>query len=201
MAVFRLFSYLDMIIRQTSLDLFFIDWEKPKYFSEGAPPKVSVWRNLFIANEFNELSNWRYVHDEVTIIWFAFDMLGVQWQNSAYLIPSIDLDYTGAPVNYVLKYFFSSALLMLIILVQYVGRKLIKTWVPTKAQEFVNLCTVSNISLFILDDLVHGYYIHGQAPGGVSEGTAADLQSMLDKESNGVVKGRGLIQQKGGSEP
>lgn len=65
----------------------------------------------------------------------------------------------------------------------------------------MNLCTVSNISLFILDDLIHGYYIHGQAPGGVSEGTAEDLQRMLDFESNGVVKGRGLIQQKGGAEP
>ena len=31
------------------------------------------------------------------------------------------------------------------------------------------------------------------APGGVSEGTAEDLQRMLDYESNGVVKGRGLV--------
>lgn len=83
MTICRLISYINLILRISSIDLFFIDWEKPKYFEENASAKISVWRNLFIANEFNELSNWRYVVDEVTIIWFAFFSLGLGWQETA----------------------------------------------------------------------------------------------------------------------
>ena len=51
-----------------------------------------------------------------------------------------------------------------------VTRKLLKVWYPTKPEEFIDLCTISNISLFILDDVNHGYYIHGKIPGGIAEG-------------------------------
>ena len=33
---------------------------------------VSVWRTLFIANEFNELQPYRYVNTEWTLIFLAF---------------------------------------------------------------------------------------------------------------------------------
>lgn len=42
------------------------------------------------------------------------------------------------------------------------------------------MCTIANISVFILDETVHGYYIHGQAPGGVSEGTAEVLKKYIN---------------------
>ena len=45
-------------------------------------------------------------------------------------------------------------------------RKLLMTWFPTKVQEFCDLCAVSNISVYILDENVHGYYIHGASPLG-----------------------------------
>ena len=33
---------------------------------------VSIWRTLFIANEFNELQPYQYVHTEWTLIFLAF---------------------------------------------------------------------------------------------------------------------------------
>jgi meckelin len=46
----------------------------------------------------------------------------------------------------------------------------VRIWYPTKPEEFIDLCTISNISIFILDDSIHGYYIHGKIPGGIAEG-------------------------------
>ena len=43
--------------------------------------------------------------------------------------------------------------------------------------DFTDLLPITNISIFITNvlDAQHGYYVHGQAPGGDSEGTMEDL--------------------------
>ena len=35
---------------------------------------ISIWRTLFIANEFSELQPYHYVHTEWTLIFLAFFM-------------------------------------------------------------------------------------------------------------------------------
>ena len=37
---------------------------------------------------------------------------------------------------------------------------------PLPAEEFVDLCSVCNVSIFIFDETLHGYYIHGMNPMG-----------------------------------
>ena len=44
-------EYFAMIITQSRVDIFFIDWEKPKQ----ADMKVSTWRTYFVANEWHEI--------------------------------------------------------------------------------------------------------------------------------------------------
>ena len=68
---------------------------------------------------------------------------------------------------------------MYLFLVNKALRRLLKIWVPSKPEEFIDLCTVANISIFILDDINHGYYIHGKIPGGVAEGIFAFVTSSL----------------------
>ena len=83
---------LEMIYKQGRFDVFFIDWvifklilkinrkskEKPRFYlqrkdmNEEEEESVSVWRTLFIANEFNELQPYRYVNSEWTLIFLAF---------------------------------------------------------------------------------------------------------------------------------
>lgn len=58
-------SVLAAIYRQTNLDVFFIDWEKPRsklvdhdaITGEVAP--ISIWRTILVANEWNELQSVR----------------------------------------------------------------------------------------------------------------------------------------------
>lgn len=65
-------------------------------------------------------------------------------------------------------------------------------WLPTSIQDFVDLCSISNISIFILDETLHGYYIHGKIPGGTAEINAEELEKALDDESKGNSRARGF---------
>jgi len=65
--------------------------------------------------------------------------------------------------------------------------------IAQKKQSFVDLCTVSNISVFILDSHLHGYYIHGLAPGGKSDINLDELLKLIDDEALGKAKGRGIV--------
>ena len=55
-----------MIGKQVSVDIFFIDWERPRARSSVMQPRsqtlpenteqpVSIWRTYFVANEWNEI--------------------------------------------------------------------------------------------------------------------------------------------------
>lgn len=66
-SILQLVNILDILWRQTHYDIFFVDWEKSKLTigpsgnKEAAP--VSVWRTLFVANEWEELQVGRLVHN------------------------------------------------------------------------------------------------------------------------------------------
>ncbi len=51
-------------------------------------------------------------------------------------------------------------------------RRLFTFWDQLAYVNFVDLCSVANISIFLMDEYLHGYYIHGENPFGFSEGPA-----------------------------
>lgn len=67
---------LYMIWTQTSIDIFFIDWEKPRGSSSEnsesnrSDAPISIWRTYFVANEWNEIQvdtnfhycRYKYIH-------------------------------------------------------------------------------------------------------------------------------------------
>lgn len=71
--------------------------------------------------------------------------------------------------------------------------KIFQCITPQKKQDFVDLCSVSNVSVFILDQSLHGYYIHGQSPSGKADTNMDELLNFLEEEGAGKVKGRGLM--------
>ena len=79
-----------------------------------------------------------------------------------------------------------------------VGRKLFDIWFPIKIEDFVDLCSIANVSVIIVDTTLHGYYIHGENPCGYSEGSSEHLANCLHYESMNKGKKRGFIQGKNG---
>jgi hypothetical protein len=55
---------------------------------------------------------------------------------------------------------------------------------PLPLQDYIDLATTANISIFIFDSYLHGYYIHGKLPGNVSEGDASFIQKCLLREGS-----------------
>jgi len=196
-ATFEIIKVAVMILRQAKNDIFFLDWEKPKLIyrrDQNTEAYVqSVWRMLFIANEYNELQTVRHVSMELMYFVFGCLMYGADLENLAAVQPNMNttIDST-VKTNFILKYFLSVFLLFVIGCVLYGIRKAISLWVPTPIQDFTDLCSISNISIFILDDNYHGYYVHGQSPSGQSEGSAEDLRRFLETESKGIARRRGL---------
>jgi meckelin len=54
-----------------------------------------------------------------------------------------------------------------------------------KIQQFTDLCSVSNISIIIMTEQLHGFYINGKAPWAQSDLPLSWLKQELDKERKG----------------
>lgn len=65
-------------------------------------------------------------------------------------------------------------------------------FVEDKIIDFVDLCSVSNISVFILDLNCHGYYIHGRSPHGITDVNIKNMLMNLERESRMMSGTRGL---------
>ncbi len=64
--------------------------------------------------------------------------------------------------------------------------------VSDKIVNFIDLCSVSNISVFILDQNQHGYYIHGRSPHGLTDVNMKQVIMNLHREENQMIGTRGL---------
>ena len=75
---------LQLIIRQSKIDIFFMDWEKSKtgesidwlrneWFSFlGYKDDVPIWRSCFVANEFHELQTFRRINLTFHLLFVLF---------------------------------------------------------------------------------------------------------------------------------
>lgn len=121
---FKAGATIALIWKQTSIDIFFIDWEKEKKFEnpEDNERGVSVWRMLFTANEFNELQTVRIIDLEWSLFILGFFMSGLGWENLAAETPNWTLSNPKTEINIVLKYFLGVFVFLTIGLVQIVFR-------------------------------------------------------------------------------
>lgn len=73
---FQLVVVAELVARQSAIDIFFLDWEKPRRVmlrggGREAPAPVSCWRTLFIANEWNELQSERITRPAFTLFFLV----------------------------------------------------------------------------------------------------------------------------------
>ena len=64
--------------------------------------------------------------------------------------------------------------------------------IADKIVNFVDLCSVSNISVFIFDQTQHGYYIHGRSPHGITDVNMKEVLMNLHREESYMSGTRGL---------
>lgn len=151
-----------------------------------------AWRPIFVMNELNELLTFKVIHVEVLLIWGTFIMVGQGWEYASLYDPKVRLSDTRSDESYVLMFFFFTIVFMVTGVILYLVRYAIVFLYPLDYMNFVDLCSVANVSLFIFDEKFHGYYIHGESPANSSDVTLDVLKRALDNEGDGLAKKRGL---------
>ncbi|CAH2285567.1 meckelin isoform X1 [Pelobates cultripes] len=196
--------FLYKLVSQLSIDIFFIDWERPKgktiksddgLKSDLAP--VSIWRTYFVANEWNEIQTVRKTNPLFQVIAVLFFLEIAGFKNLALMDPSSSLlksadDYI-APWSQTLRYGVITALWLAIGLLQALFFSVVyERFVEDKIRQFVDLCSMSNISVFILSHRCYGYYIHGRSVHGHADTNMEEINMNLKREAENMCSQRGL---------
>ena len=191
------------IYNQINCDVFFIDWEHDKDILETVmgktmnKPYKSPWRSIHIVNQFNLLQKTRTISIPFCFIIFimCYYSKHILWKHQTQLSPNISFAETSLE-NYLLTHFLGTSIIFIVGLVQWFIRRVIQPWVPTPTTEFLDLCSVANVSVLILQESLSGYYVHGQSPLGKADVTLQELIRFLEEEGRGKIKGRGITDDK-----
>ena len=185
---------------QCNYDIFFLDWEKARATmtpaGKATTAPVSTWRQFFIANEWNELQTQRITSRDLTLLLMVLFLVGLDFQNLGIIEPSMG---TNEPAPYqvssvLLRFAIGGGLMLLIGLCQ-IAYKIVfhHNYVCHPIQQFVDLLSLSNISIIILDDECSGYYIHGRSLMAFTDTSMAELSQQMRKEQEMQVSARGLV--------
>ena len=192
LAIFQFIWVVGMTYRQCNADICFIDWE-PTKIKEGSPSKVSVWRTVLAANEWAEMQVKRKIDVKFSLFWIAFFLIGLNLQYNATQQPSLQTLQPGTQ-NIVLRFANTTWWWLLLSFVQWSWKYFIyeRYLGEPPAQVFIDFCTIAKVSLLVLDEKYHGYYLHCRSPHQYADGSMAELVEMLHKEEAGLTVDRSL---------
>lgn len=126
-------------------------------------------------NEFCELQLSKLISVELTLLIYIFLFEGIGFKYWATHDPDVNYVETDSPSNYVLRFFVTACIFLIVGSAQYLISYILKPFLPHKAEEFVDICSVCNVSLLLFDNSFKGFYIHGKSPYGQSEVSAEVL--------------------------
>lgn len=188
---------IHVIYNQCRSDVFFMDWEKSrgrlqgKGTDQGESVSVTVWRTVLCANEFNELATFRHLSFEVTILAVLFFLDGLGLKQYAGSQPN---GRTTATTHFVLEFAIATFFWLAIAFAQYLIKfPIIYRWFEDPLNNFVDLLSVSNISVLILKERFYGFYLHGRCVHAHADVDLAEMRQNLTREAENKVSRRGLL--------
>lgn len=120
-------------------------------------------------------------------------MVAEGWEGWSAQDPDLNEHVEDSHLNEYLKFCITTFLLLAIGGIQYLMKRVFSFLVPLPMHNFVDLCSITNMSVFIFDQRIHGYYIHGVSTGGQADVSTHELQGYLNKENVGESTQRGLL--------
>ncbi|KAI8612035.1 Meckelin [Chytriomyces sp. MP71] len=189
------------VYHQCKASMFFFDWEKTRgklththslHGKEPVEAPVSVWRSIFMANQWHSIQVIRKVSIEFQLISMYFILDGLSVQYAATPQPNIH-DLSPGARNPVLIFALDALIWMGLAGMQLAYRFLIyDRFYRDRLLQYADLLSVANISMIVFDEKRHGYYIHGRSVHHSSDTHFADLNECLRKEEHDMVPSRGL---------
>uniref|UniRef100_A0A1B6EQU8 Meckelin n=1 Tax=Cuerna arida TaxID=1464854 RepID=A0A1B6EQU8_9HEMI len=162
----KLVEVVNMMWQQMSVDIFLIDWERPRATKDNTQP-VSIWRTYFVANEWNEIQSERRTSLSVQLVGTVLLIKVFGLENWAVSDPDINSTITPEmlyrPANFTLQFAVAILVYVLVYVIQWLLLSVVyERYIKNGIQEFVDVCSLANISVFILTLENFGYYIHGR---------------------------------------
>uniref|UniRef100_A0A0N5A3H0 Meckelin n=1 Tax=Parastrongyloides trichosuri TaxID=131310 RepID=A0A0N5A3H0_PARTI len=196
-------------------DTFFIDWEKPKEeennegnnFKSNSHSnsnilnkkvnirKAGIWRTYLVANEWNELQNYRKINIALQLLTTILIFESLNFKRLTAVEPGFHLTNDPLEVNYystIFRYSVISIIYFCSLLFQWAIRVFILEPVIDPFHNFIDLCSIANISVLSLTHALHGYYIHGRSPHGYADTNMQEINKFLQMEKNNQCGFRGL---------
>lgn len=190
------------IFEQCNMDIFFIDWEKtwgkivgPRGRTETERAPISIWRMLFIAKMWSKLQTKRMINLEVTISVLMLFLIGYDLELLATEQPYPNIRTHLDSTNPLLRLAVVSMFWIGIVSAQYCLKRLYYRFIKDPVMTFVDLCSLSNISVFVLPEAFYGYYIHGESVHPHADDDMKSFNLNLEKEAQDTVLNRGLVQE------
>lgn len=206
----RLLHVVYVVVHQCSMDIFFIDWERPKGTAilpeatstttptPATAAPVSIWRTLFVANEWNELQTVRKINPIlllVTVLLFL-KVIGFEYlaEHEPYSHVTQSPDRYSPPYSSTLRFSLTALHFIIIAAVMRIYMLVIhERYIRHKIKDFIDLCSVSNISVLVLCSKLYGFYIHGRSVHGHAETAMREMLHNLHKEEEDLCGRRGLV--------
>ncbi|BHF83111.1 Meckelin [Sparganum proliferum] len=159
--------------------------------------EVPIWRTVLVANEWNEIQACRKTCPTFTIFvgMLILGVIGIE--NIASRDPFVSLSSNplgySSPSNPVFR------LALIIVVFGFLGffeiafRVLIwERFFADNLRNFADLCSVVNISVFVLAQRNFGYYIHGHSPAGRADVNLPGIVSILSSAQCDAIPRRGI---------
>eukprot|EP01116_Phalansterium_solitarium_P011401 TRINITY_DN27065_c0_g1_i1.p1 TRINITY_DN27065_c0_g1~~TRINITY_DN27065_c0_g1_i1.p1 ORF type:complete len:391 (-),score=155.55 TRINITY_DN27065_c0_g1_i1:87-1259(-) len=189
----------DIMYVQTHADVFLIDWERSRGRLQargnekaGMAP-VSVWRSLNVMKELNNLQTARIISVNFNLIALAFILEGIEVAGSSVWQPPLKDPGFGQQrwlLRLALIVFFYMALALVQIVWSYAFAF---RFVRERVAVFVDLLSVSNISLIAFSEQCYGYYLHGRSVHSHADTNMIGLNANLKHEEENLAGSRGLL--------
>ena len=117
---------------------------------------------------------------------------GFGWKNLSQLEPNLSLDNFNTPSVFVLTFFVIALVIFGVGCIVYYLTMVVILKYPPPFVNFIDLCTVANMSVIIFNEDLRGYYIHGKSPSGAADVNSERLRLNLLSEANGNAMIRGI---------
>ena len=103
-------------------------------------------------NELNELQTYRLISSEFTLIAYGLLMEGFGLKYWDAYDPDFDVTSTNSPRNFALFFFVTTIVIYGIGVIQYAFAYLLQPFKALRTSDFVDLCSVCNISVLMFDE-------------------------------------------------
>ncbi|XP_042563376.1 meckelin-like [Clupea harengus] len=204
--ILKALQLLHLLVVQLSIDIFLIDWERPQNKPRGLGPSPSgpvasaapsAWRRLLVANEWNELQAMRRISPVFQLLAALLLLQVVGLVNLATSDLQLNLQLGGdghsSPSSLILRHGIITSVWLGLGLLQVLMYHLFyERCVEDKVRQFVDLCSISNVSVLVLMHRCYGYYIHGRSVHGYADVSIETLRNNLRNEEEDRCARRGL---------